>query len=87
MEPFDLENDYEEGHFDEETGEFYFKSEKQQKRRRMTKEDHIYGDFISVNLNLSFDSGFQRENFWDNRDSRQSNLLGEDDEDYGDEQD
>jgi hypothetical protein len=32
MEPFNLDNDYEEGHFDEETGEFYFESEKRQKR-------------------------------------------------------
>ena len=50
MEPFDLDNEYEEGHFDKETGEFYFKSEKQPKRRRMTKEDHLYGDFISVTI-------------------------------------
>ena len=74
MEPFNLDNDYEEGHFDEETGEFYFESEKRVKRQKMTKEDHIYGDFIGK-------SDFDKRNFG------RTGLLGdEDDEDeYGDE--
>ena len=50
----------------------------------MTKEDHIYGDFISVNLNSINLSFCERENYWDNRDFRQSNILGEEEEEYGD---
>lgn len=43
-----MENDYEEGTFDE-NGEFYFKSDRTKlKRKKMTKEDHLYGDFAEV---------------------------------------
>lgn len=47
-ESFDHENDYEGGVFGED-GEFYYKDQKNiNKRKKFTKEDAIYGDFINV---------------------------------------
>ena len=46
-----MENDFEGGEFDSD-GEFYFKENKKNgganKRQKMTKEDHIYGDFYQA---------------------------------------
>ena len=65
-----MEEEFEGGKFGED-GEYYFKTKKkgsEDGRKRPTKEQQIYGDFINVSQNLSLKSFMKTKNDWDSRD-------------------
>jgi len=72
-ERFDMEDEFEGAVYGED-GEFYFKEKKDKgKRRRPTKEQQIYGDFINVSAHYNKHS--QTSSYWDTRDFETSDPL------------